>query len=234
LSLAELRRQVAEANRELAAAGLVTLSFGNASGIDREHGLVVIKPSGVPCAEVTPDQTVVVALANGAVVEGSLRPSSDTPTHLVLYRRFAEVGGVVHTHSTVATAWAQAGREIPCLGTTHADHFAGSIPVTRALTESEVTGDYERETGEVIADTITEAGIEALRMPAVLVRSHGPFTWGADPVQAVTHAATLEIVATMAWRTLALAPNAEAIRGALPARHFSRKHGPSAYYGQPG
>jgi L-ribulose-5-phosphate 4-epimerase len=234
VSVAELRREVAEANRGLAAAGLVTLSFGNASGIDRDRGIVVIKPSGIPCAEVRPEQTVVVALSDGAVVDGSLRPSSDTPTHLVLYRRFPQLGGVVHTHSAFASAWAQAGREIPCLGTTHADHFAGPVPVTRALTDDEIEGDYEGETGEVIAETINALGINALRMPAALVLSHGPFTWGANAAEAVANAATLEIVAAMAWRTIALAPDAPAIGGALAARHFSRKHGPSAYYGQPG
>ena len=234
MSLAELREQVAAANRGLATAGLVALSFGNVSGIDRARGVLVIKPSGIPCAQVEAGQTVVVSLRDGSVVEGSMRPSSDTPTHLALYARLEQVGGIVHTHSPFASAWAQAGRAIPCLGTTHADHFAGPVPVTRPLTEQEIAGDYERETGEVIAQTVEELGIEALRMPAVLVLSHGPFTWGENAAEAVKNAATLEFVAAMAWRTLALAPDARPIGEALSGRHFSRKHGPDAYYGQPG
>lgn len=234
VSLAQLREQVAAANRDLARAGLVALSFGNASGIDRDLGLMVIKPSGIPCSEVTAEHTVVVSIADGAVVEGALRPSSDTPTHLVLYRRLGQLGGIVHTHSPFATAWAQAGRDIPCLGTTHADHFAGPVPVTRPLTEREIAGDYERETGEVIVERILGLGIDPLRMPAALVVSHGPFTWGADAAQAVDAAATLELVATMACRTLALDPSTPSIGPALAARHFGRKHGPDAYYGQPG
>jgi L-ribulose-5-phosphate 4-epimerase len=233
VSLADLREQVAAANRGLAAAGLVTLSFGNASGIDRDRGVLVIKPSGIPCADATAEQMVVVSLRDGSVVEGTLRPSSDTPTHLVLYRRLAGIGGVVHTHSSFASSWAQAGRAIPCLGTTHADTFAGPVPVTRPLTDDEIRGDYERQTGELVAETLDGLGVAPLGMPAVLVRSHGPFTWGADPAEAVMNAATLEFVAAMAWRTLALAPDAEPIGPALSARHFSRKHGPSAYYGQP-
>lgn len=233
MSLAVLRDQVAAANRGLAAAGLVSLSFGNASAIDPDRELVVIKPSGIPCADVTPDQLAVVSLRDGHVVDGSMRPSSDTATHLVLYQRFDHVGGIVHTHSPFASAWAQARREIPCLGTTHADHFAGPVPVTRPLTEQEIAGDYERATGEAIAETIAGLGIEPLRMPAALVVSHGPFTWGADAADAVGNAATLEIVAAMAWRTAALAPDCPPIDPALSARHFSRKHGPDAYYGQP-
>jgi L-ribulose-5-phosphate 4-epimerase len=233
VSLEQLREQVAAANRDLAAAGLVTLSFGNASGIDRDRGLVAIKPSGIPCAEVTAEQIVIVAVDEASIVEGTMRPSSDTPTHLVLYRRLEQIGAVVHTHSPFATAWAQAGRAIPCLGTTHADHFAGPIPITRTLTDAEIDGDYERETGNVIAERITDLGIEPLRMPAVLVQSHGPFSWGADPADAVSLAATLEYVAALAWRTLSVAPDAPPLGAALSARHFSRKHGPGAYYGQP-
>lgn len=230
----ELRERVAEANRRLAAEGLVALSFGNASGVDRNEGVVVIKASGVACDRVEPPDTVVVSLDDGRVVEGSLRPSSDTPTHLVLYRRFASIGGVVHTHSPFASAWAQAGRTVSCLGTTHADHFAGPIPVTRALTEREIAGDYEGSTGEVIVETLDGLGLEAMHMPAALVASHGPFTWGADPAEAVTNAVALEVVAAMALRTLALDPSIGPIADALLARHFGRKHGPDAYYGQPG
>jgi L-ribulose-5-phosphate 4-epimerase len=233
VSLAKLRDQVAAANRDLAASGLVTLSFGNASGVDRDQGLLVIKPSGIRCAEVGPGDTVVVSLRDGSVVDGSMRPSSDTPTHRALYHRLGQVGGIVHTHSPFATAWAQAARPIPCLGTTHADHFAGPVPVTRALTAQEIAGDYEHETGEVIAETLDGCGTDELAMPAVLVSSHGPFTWGTDPSAAAANAATLELVAAMAWRTLALAPDAQPIGEALSARHFRRKHGPDAYYGQP-
>ncbi len=234
MTSSELREQVAEANRRLAAEGLVALSFGNASGVDRDEGVVVIKASGVACDRVQPADTVVVSLDDGRVVEGSMRPSSDTPTHLVLYRRFASIGGVVHTHSPVASAWAQAVRTVPCLGTTHADHFAGPIPVTRALTEREIDGDYEGSTGEVIVETIDGLGLEALHMPAALVASHGPFTWGADSAEAVTNAVALEVVSAIALRTLALDPSIGPISDALLARHFGRKHGPDAYYGQTG
>jgi L-ribulose-5-phosphate 4-epimerase len=233
LSLERLRERVAEANHGLVDAGLVTLSFGNASGVDRERGILVIKPSGIACDRVEPDDLVVVSLSEGNVVEGSMRPSSDTPTHLALYRRMQNVGGVVHTHSPFAAAWAQAGRAIPCLGTTHADHFAGSVPVTRRLTGEEIAGDYERATGEVIADTLDELGLDPLHMPAALVASHGPFTWGADAEEAMANAVVLEVVASMASRTLAVAPDAGSIDDALLARHFDRKHGPDAYYGQP-
>ncbi|MGZ6268316.1 MAG: L-ribulose-5-phosphate 4-epimerase AraD [Candidatus Limnocylindrales bacterium] len=232
MSIAEQRELVAEANRELALAGLVTLSFGNASGVDRAAGLMVIKPSGVPCREVQAADLVVVALDDGRVVEGTLRPSSDTPTHLVLYRRFPGIGGVVHTHSSMASAWAQAERSIPCFGTTHADHFHGPVPVTRRLTAAEIQGDYEHETGCVIAETFETLGLDPLEAPGALVASHGPFTWGADAAGAVTNAIALEAIAAMALRTIELRPGAEPIARELLERHFQRKHGPAAYYGQ--
>ena len=232
MSLSTLREEVCEANRALVTAGLVTLSFGNASGVDRDAGVLVIKPSGVPYDELRAADMVVVALDDERVVEGTLRPSSDTPTHALLYRRFASIGGVVHTHSSFASAWAQAGRPIPPLGTTHADHFHGPVPVTRGLTTLEIGGEYERETGVVVADTLGELGLDPLEMPAVLVRSHGPFTWGRDAGEAVTNAVALEAVAAMAHRTLVLEAAAQEVPRELLDRHFSRKHGPGAYYGQ--
>ena len=228
----ELREAVCAANHALAAAGLVTLSFGNASGVDRTAGVLVIKPSGVACDEVRPEQLVAVSLADGSVIDGALRPSSDTPTHLELYRRFPGIGGVVHTHSPYAAAFAQAGRSIPPLGTTHADHFHGPVPVTRQLRDGEVDGDYEHETGVVIAETLDALGLDALAMPAALVASHGPFTWGRDAGDAVVNAQALELVAEIAHHTLALAPDAGPLPERLRARHFDRKHGPAAYYGQ--
>ncbi len=228
-----LRAEVVTANGALVRARLVTLSFGNASAVDRERGVLLIKPSGYPCDALDPGDVVAVSLADGRVVGSRLRPSSDTPTHLVLYRRYPSLGGIVHTHSPYASAWAQAGQDLPCLGTTHADHFAGAVPVTRPLTDEEIGGDYEAETGNVIAETLDDLGIDPLAMPAVLVASHGPFTWGATPGEAATNAVALEAVAAMAWRTLALSPATGSIFPALSARHHRRKHGPAAYYGQP-
>jgi L-ribulose-5-phosphate 4-epimerase len=286
-----LRTASAAANRALVEAGLVTLSFGNASAVDRERGILLIKPSGYPCGTLAPDDLVAVSLATGQVVDDAnggagagaaaagasgasarpgdtagatdagrargagarpsgaagvdpgaalagdavrrRRPSSDTPTHLALYRAYPTLGGIVHTHSPYASAWAQAGRDLPCLGTTHADHFAGSVPVTRALTAEEIAGDYEAETGHVIVETLAGRGLDPLDMPAVLVASHGPFAWGATPAEAVTNAVALEAVAAMALRTLALSPATESIAQALSDRHHTRKHGPTAYYGQP-
>ncbi|MGH2428006.1 MAG: L-ribulose-5-phosphate 4-epimerase AraD [Candidatus Limnocylindria bacterium] len=232
MSLTALREEVCAANQALAKAGLVTLSFGNVSGVDREADALVIKPSGVGYDRLRPEDMVVVSLSDERVVEGSLRPSSDTPAHAVLYRRFPSIGGVVHTHSPFASAWAQAHRSIPCLGTTHADHFPGPVPVTRRLSPEEIGGQYERETGKVVAETLATLGVKPLEMPAALVASHGPFTWGRDPADAVTNAIALEAVAAMAYRTFALSAAVEAIDDALLRRHFDRKHGSGAYYGQ--
>jgi L-ribulose-5-phosphate 4-epimerase len=231
---AELRERVLEANLEIVRAGLVVLTFGNASVADREAGVMAIKPSGVPYDELTADAIVVLDLESGAIVAGTARPSSDTPTHLVLYRAFAGVGGIVHTHSPYATAWAQACRELPCLGTTHADHFDGPVPITRRLDPWEIAGDYERLTGEVIVETFSRLGLDPLERPAALVAGHGPFAWGADGARAVENAVALEVVAASALRTELLRPGAEPIDDDLRRRHFRRKHGDTAYYGQPG
>ncbi len=233
MSLGALREEVYRANLALVEAGLVTLSFGNASGIDRDRGLIVIKPSGVAYDRLTPADLVVVELADERVVEGTLRPSSDTPTHALLYRHFPTIGGVVHTHSTFASAWAQAGLDIPALGTTHADHFDGAVPVTQDLSEAQIVGAYEQETGVAIAAILDDLGLDPLRMPAVLVRSHGPFTWGRTAAEAVTTATALELVAQMAHHTATLSPDVASMDPRLLARHFGRKHGAGAYYGQP-
>jgi L-ribulose-5-phosphate 4-epimerase len=233
MSLEDLRERVADANHRIHAAGVVTMSFGNASGVDRDRGVLAIKPSGVPCDRVDPGDVVLVSLRDGTIVEGAKRPSSDTPTHLVLYRRLDAIGGVVHTHSPFASAWAQAHRSIPVLGTTHADHWGGPVPVTRALTPREIGGEYERVTGEVIVETLRGLGADPLHAPGALVAAHGPFTWGADPAEAATNAIALELIAKMALRTLELSPDAGPIEQALLDRHFRRKHGPDAYYGQP-
>jgi L-ribulose-5-phosphate 4-epimerase len=233
MSLGDLREEVYRANLALVEAGLVTMSFGNASGIDRDRGLIVIKPSGVPYDRLTPADLVVVELADERVVEGALRPSSDTPTHALLYRHFPSIGGVVHTHSTFAAAWAQAGLGIPALGTTHADHFDGTVPVTRDLQQAQIEGAYEQETGVAIAATLDDLGLDPLRMPAVLVRSHGPFTWGRSAGEALTNAIALELVAEMAHHTVALRPEVPPMDPRLLDRHFGRKHGAAAYYGQP-
>ena len=228
----ELRDRVFEANRELVRAGLVVLTFGNVSGVDREEGVLAIKPSGVSYEELRPEAIVVVDLEKGEVVAGDQRPSSDTPTHLVLYRRFEEVGGIVHTHSRFATAWAQSGRDLPCLGTTHADHFRGRVPVTRALAREEIHGEYEERTGDVIVEAFERGGLDPLEIPAALVVSHGPFAWGHDVADAIENAIALEAVAELALHTLVLKAEASALDDDLLQRHFSRKHGPGAYYGQ--
>jgi L-ribulose-5-phosphate 4-epimerase len=229
----ELRERVCEANRELVRAGLVVLTFGNVSGADRDEGVLAIKPSGVAYDELSPDTMVVVDLETGEPVAGDRRPSSDTPTHLVLYRRFGELGGIVHTHSPAATAWAQAGRDLPCLGTTHADHFRDAVPVTRALTADEISGEYEERTGDLIVETFEARGLDPLETPAALVVSHGPFAWGRDVEDALENAIALEVVAAIARDTLALRADVASLDSALHERHFSRKHGPGAYYGQP-
>lgn len=224
-----LKLRVFEANMALPAFGLVTFTWGNVSGIDRQRGLMVIKPSGVEYEKMQAGDMVVVNL-QGEVVEGHYKPSSDTATHLELYARFPELGGIVHTHSTHATSWAQAGAGIPPLGTTHADYFAGTIPCTRPLTREEVTGQYERETGKTIAETL--AGIQPLHMPGILVAQHGPFCWGTTPEQAVHNAVVLEEVAKMAWITGTLQRSQRPMDDYLLHKHYNRKHGPGATYGQ--
>jgi L-ribulose-5-phosphate 4-epimerase len=227
--LDELKDKVFRANMELVEHGLVIFTWGNVSGIDRERGLVVIKPSGVDYAVMKPSDMVVVDLATGEVVEGSLRPSSDTPTHLALYRAFPEIGGVVHTHSTYATAWAQAGIDLPNIGTTHADYFHNSIPCTRDMTATEVEGSYELETGNVIVERFE--GLNPVHTPGVLVKNHGPFSWGKTPAEAVHNAVVMEQVAKMAFIAYSVNPSLT-MNPLLVEKHFSRKHGPKAYYGQ--
>jgi L-ribulose-5-phosphate 4-epimerase len=228
--LEELKQQVCEANLQLVAEGLVIQTWGNASAVDREHDLVVIKPSGVPYAGMKPEHMVVVSLETGRVVDGRLKPSSDTPTHLTLYRAFKDIGGVVHTHSLYATAWAQAGRGIPAYGTTQADYWYGEVPCTRRLTPNEIKNDYEENTGLVIVETFKN--VKPLEHPAVLVASHGPFTWGRNIADAVHNAAVLEFIARLAGETLRLNPKTKPMQSALLDKHFLRKHGPQAYYGQ--
>ncbi len=227
--LEELKQIVCKANLELPKYGLVTFTWGNVSGIDREKGLVVIKPSGVEYDNMKPEDMVVVDL-DGKVVEGKYKPSSDTPTHVALYKAFPNIGGVVHTHSRWATSWAQAGRGIPAYGTTHGDYFYGEIPCTRKMTVEEIRGEYEKETGNVIAETFE--GKSADDIPAVLVHSHGPFTWGTDPHNAVHNAVVLEELAFMAFHTEAIQPGKETMQQELLDKHYLRKHGANAYYGQ--
>src|SRR5271170_6618101 len=229
--LQRLREEVLEANLELVRRNLVLFTFGNASGISREDGLVVIKPSGVPYDEMKPEHLVVTDLA-GKIVEGNLRPSSDLPTHLVLYNQFADIGGVAHTHSEYATAWAQARKPIPCFGTTHADYFHGSIPLTVPMSTSEIEGEYEANTGVVIIRAF--AKIDPMSIPAVIVANHGPFAWGANPRKAAENAWMLEAAARLAYFTVAINPNAGSIDKVLHNKHFLRKHGKNAYYGQGG
>jgi L-ribulose-5-phosphate 4-epimerase len=224
-----LKQQVLEANLDLVKFNLVALTWGNASGISREDGLVVIKPSGVDYTKLRIKDLVVVDLS-GKVVEGSLRPSSDTPTHLELYKAFSKIGGIAHSHSEYATVFAQCSKEIPCFGTTHADSFDGSIPVTRFLTKSEVTNNYEINTGKIIVERFKK--LDPVSTPAVLVAGHAPFTWGADPLDAVKNNLILEIVSKMALASLELNPKLKPLAGYILNKHHQRKHGPKAYYGQ--
>jgi L-ribulose-5-phosphate 4-epimerase len=226
--LENLRQQVLEANLELVRRGLVLYTFGNASGIVRSDALVVIKPSGVPYENLKPEHMVVTDL-DGRIIEGDLRPSSDLPTHLVLYKAFASIGGVAHTHSEYATAWAQARRSIPCFGTTHADYFHGPIPVTEVMADDEIAGDYEKNTGHAIVRALGSVDDGA---PGILVANHGPFAWGPDAAAAAHNAAILESVARMAWITTTLNPAAQTVGRALHEKHYLRKHGKAAYYGQ--
>jgi len=225
----ELKKAVCEANLELQKQQLVIYSWGNVSGIDRSAGIIAIKPSGVSYDELTPEKIVLLD-PDGKIIEGTLNPSSDTPTHLELYRNFETIGGICHTHSPNATMWAQACKEIPCFGTTHADNFYGPIPVTEVMTEEQIKDDYELNTGKVIVERI--AGMDPMQMPAVLVANHGPFTWGADPAAAVEETVVLEQIAAMALGTITINPNQGPINISLLEKHYLRKHGKNAYYGQ--
>jgi len=227
--LEALRAEVYEANMEVVRRGLVLYTFGNASGISRQEQLVAIKPSGVPYDTLRPADLVITDL-EGRIVEGTLKPSSDLPTHLALYRAFSSIGGVVHTHSRYATAWAQAGREIPCLGTTHADYFHGPVPVTEVMQPGEIEAEYEWNTGQVIVRRF--AGMDPMSKPGVLVAGHAPFCWGRTPAEAAHHAVVLEEIACLAYHALTLNPDVQPLCDALRDKHFLRKHGPKKYYGQ--
>lgn len=232
MSYEALKEAVWEANLGLVRSGLVVLTWGNASGVDRQAGVMAIKPSGVDYGTLRPEQIIIVSLATGETVEGAGRPSSDAPTHLHLYRTWPSVGGVIHTHSTQATSFAQAGRELPCLGTTHADQFYGPVPLTRPMRADEIRADYELNTGRVITECFSDKGLSPEQVPAVLVAGHGPFVWGPTVEKSLENAIVLEAVAEMAWRTWQLNPAAAPIAQALLDKHFLRKHGPGAYYGQ--
>ena len=232
MGFGDLKERVWKANMALRESGLIVLTWGNASEIDRDAGVVAIKPSGVPYEELSPDDIVILNLEDGSVVEGALNPSSDTPTHLVLYRALQTIGGVVHTHSPFATGWAQAGKPIPCLGTTHADSFYGIIPVARQLSPVEIEEAYEECTGKVIVEYFEETGTDPLATPAVLLPYHGPFAWGASADKAATNAVILEEVAKIACYTQAINPDIVPAPQTLLEKHYFRKHGPGAYYGQ--
>jgi L-ribulose-5-phosphate 4-epimerase len=232
LSFTDVRQAAFRANRRLAETGLVFGTFGNVSAADRAAGVFAIKPSGVPYESLIAEDMVVVSLETGKAVDGTLRPSSDTPTHFELYRAFATIGGIVHTHSEYATVFAQARERIRCMGTTHADYFRGDIPVTRPMTQAEVERDYEANTGLVIVETFNTLGLSPDDMTAVLVANHGPFAWGVDAFKAIDHAQALEYVARLEWRVRALAPDAARPDDCLIHKHHRRKHGPDAYYGQ--
>ncbi len=227
-----LKQSVLEANLALPKYGLVTFTWGNVSAIDRKENLVVIKPSGVEYDTMTVADMVVVDLFTGKVVEGTKKPSSDTPTHLELYCQFPNIGGIVHTHSRYATSWAQAGKDIPAFGTTHGDYFYGNIPCTRLMTPEEIVGEYELETGKVIVETFQKRGLDPLQIPAAIVHSHGPFTWGRDANEAVHNAVVLEEIAYMNFITTQLTPNTPIMQQVLLDKHYLRKHGKTAYYGQ--
>jgi len=230
--LEQLKAEVCQANLDLVTAGLVIQTWGNVSAVDREHGLLVIKPSGVPYSGMKPEHMVVVSLADGRVVEGGLKPSSDTPTHRGLYRAFPGLGGIVHTHSLFATAWAQAGKPLLAYGTTQADYWYGDVPCTRKLTAAEIKTDYEANTGEVIIETFKRLKFDPRQHPAVLVASHGPFAWGKDAPDAVHNACVLEFIARLNSETLRINPRLKPMQPVLLDKHFLRKHGPGAYYGQ--
>ncbi|WP_054682702.1 L-ribulose-5-phosphate 4-epimerase [Rhodothermus marinus] len=232
MAFEKLKAAVWKANRDIVRIGLVQLTWGNASGVDRQAGVMAIKPSGVDYDRLRPDDMVIVELETGRVVEGTLKPSTDTPTHRYLYLAFEEIGGIVHTHSRHAVAWAQARRPIPCLGTTHADHFYGEIPVTRPLRPEEVAEAYEHQTGVVIVECFRERGLDPLEVPGVLVAGHGPFAWGETPEKAAENALVLELVAEMALYTCQLNPEAPELERYVLDKHFRRKHGSQAYYGQ--
>ena len=232
MAFEELKERVWRANLDIVEAGLVELTWGNVSGVDRQAGVMAIKPSGVPYDSLQPVDIVVLSLADGEVIDSNLRPSSDTPTHLHLYREFASIGGVVHTHSTHAVSWAQAERAVPCFGTTHADHFYGTVPVTRRMTTDEIQQDYEHNTGVVIVERFRDDTLDPLNIPGVLVACHGPFAWGVTVEKAVENAIVLESVSRTALNTLQVNPSASPVDQVLLDKHFLRKHGPGAYYGQ--